>query len=78
MGVQNVIITGIGAYGGARALSDPKVVKWLVQGTKIAADNKPDLYFKHLVKAGTIFAGHNPEAIQFIVNLGKNLEENNK
>tara|TARA_Y100001937_G_scaffold128506_1_gene205538 strand:- start:83 stop:2248 length:2166 start_codon:yes stop_codon:yes gene_type:complete len=76
-GLQNVLLTGIGAYGGARALSDPKVVKWLVQGTKIAADNKPDLYFKHLVKAGTIFAGHNPEVIQFIVNLGKNLEENN-
>ena len=60
-GMWNVMLTGTMLYGGAEALTNPKLVKWLVKGTDIAETEGVDAFIKHLGKASVVFAGTQPE-----------------
>ena len=60
-GMWNVFLTGAYLTGGANLMTNPKVISWLAQGTKIAENKGVDGLVKHLGKASVIFAGENPE-----------------
>jgi len=79
IGIMNVFTTGAMLFGGAEVVTNPKIVKWLVQGTDLANIQGVDAVIKHFTKVGTIFAGTNPETQQWVLDFADSLSgENNK
>lgn len=79
-GLSNVFTTGALLYGGAEVITNPKIVKWLVQGTDIANTKGIDAYLKHLGKVGTVFGGTQPELQNWVAEFAETLiqQENEK
>lgn len=72
-GIQSVFTTGALLYGGAEIVTNPKIVKWLVQGTDIANNQGVDGFIKHLGKVGTVFGGTQPELQNWVAEYADTL-----
>jgi hypothetical protein len=78
IGLMNVFKTGLFLVGGAELVTNPKIVKWLVQGTDIANNEGVDGVIKHFGKVGTVFAGSSPEVQEWVAAYGETLANQKK
>ncbi len=74
-GLSNVFTTGALLFGGAEVITNPKIVKWLVQGTDIANTKGVDAYLKHLGKVGTVFGGTQPELQNWVAEFADTITQ---
>jgi hypothetical protein len=68
-GWWNVFQLGLFSTIGAKGLTDPKLVSWLANGTKLVDSGKADEFLKHLSKVGTVTIGQNPQTQQYILDV---------